>query len=352
VIDAETITTGAGNIKRLRVSTVGGGSSVTIVGPLGQTTMAGSVPVAIASNQSSVPVTVGNFPATQPVSGTVDVSDRVARLVGHVNIDNFPATQPVSIAAAVDVSDRVARLVGHVQVDNFPATQPVSIAAAVDVSDRAARLLGIVYGSQNQQLKQTATNFNAQVEIAVGATLVDPRSIRTLTAADVVTANIGTLPTLTKGTQGATGFSVQELKDAGRTYICITIDRAAGIATEALATITINKAETVTTGTSYTVTTGKTLRLQTFKASVRASTTTIVSGRIRLRTAASAIAATSPIIALLEAASNGAIAEDINVDDIDFPDGVEIAATHQIGISHIESTATGTITVTLIGYEY
>src|SRR5438105_15301256 len=162
--------------------------------------MAGSVPVAIASNQSSVPVKVGNFPATKPVTGTVDVSDRVARLVGHVNIDNFPATQPVSIAAAVDVSDRVARLVGHVQVDNFPATQPVSIAAAVDVSDRAARLLGIVYGSQNQQLKQTATNFNAQVEIAVGATLVDPRSIRTLTAADVVTANIGTLPTLTKGT--------------------------------------------------------------------------------------------------------------------------------------------------------
>jgi hypothetical protein len=60
---------------------------------------------------------VGNFPATQAVSsvqlpaaldangflktheqGTVDVSDRVARLMGHVNVDNFPATQPAPSA--------------------------------------------------------------------------------------------------------------------------------------------------------------------------------------------------------------------------------------------------------------
>lgn len=44
------------------------------------------------------PVTVGNFPATQPVSGSVSVS-------------NFPASQPVS---------------GSVSVSNFPATQPIS----------------------------------------------------------------------------------------------------------------------------------------------------------------------------------------------------------------------------------
>lgn len=135
---------------------------------------------------------------------TADVTDRAARLLGHVTVDNFPATQPVSgtvattvadganvtqgakadaawvsgdgtvisllkkiasaggsavsvadgadvaqgttsdaawvsgsgtvisllkkIAggAASDVTDRAARLLGHVTVDNFPATQPVS----------------------------------------------------------------------------------------------------------------------------------------------------------------------------------------------------------------------------------
>src|SRR6266702_1068982 len=68
----------------------------------------------------------------------------------------------------------------------FQATQPVSIAAAIDVSDRAARLLGVVYGSQAQQLKQTATNFNLQVELATGGTLYDARQIRVLTSSDVV----------------------------------------------------------------------------------------------------------------------------------------------------------------------
>lgn len=164
---------------------------------------ANPLPVA---QQGSVAVTGAFFQATQPVSlaAAVDVSDRVARLLGHVTVDNaslavtgsfFQATQPVSLAAAVDVSDRAARLVGHVTVDNaslavtgsfFQATQPVSLAAAVDVSDRAARLVGVVYGSQGQQLKQTVTNFNAQVELATGATLYDARQIRALTSADVV----------------------------------------------------------------------------------------------------------------------------------------------------------------------
>jgi hypothetical protein len=46
----------------------------------------------------------------------------------------------------------------------------------VDVIDRAARLLGVAYGSQGQQLKQTATNYNLQVELATGATLYDART--------------------------------------------------------------------------------------------------------------------------------------------------------------------------------
>lgn len=76
----------------------------------------------------------------------------------------------------------------------FQSTQPVSIAAAVDISDRAARLLGVVYGSQAQQLKQTATNFNLQVELATGGALYDARQIRALTSADVVTADQGGAP--------------------------------------------------------------------------------------------------------------------------------------------------------------
>jgi hypothetical protein len=118
---------------------------------------------------------VTNFPATQDVefttpqhvivdslpggaSSVVDVSDRTARVLGHVIVDSAPA-------AGADVTDRSARLLGHVTVDNaslavtgtfwqttqpvsgtfWQTTQPVSLATNTpDVTDRSARLLGHV----------------------------------------------------------------------------------------------------------------------------------------------------------------------------------------------------------------
>jgi len=80
----------------------------------------------------------------------------------------------------------------HVIVDSGA----ISVSGSVDVTDRAARLLGVVYGSQGQQLKQTATNFNTQVELATGATLYDARQIRALTSSDIVTAAQGTAAAL------------------------------------------------------------------------------------------------------------------------------------------------------------
>lgn len=47
-------------------------------------------------------------------AGTVDVSDRAGRLLGHVTVDN--ASIPVTLAAAVDISDRDARLIGRGKV--------------------------------------------------------------------------------------------------------------------------------------------------------------------------------------------------------------------------------------------
>lgn len=93
---------------------------------------------------------------------------------------NFGATVTPKAASVWDISDRVGRALGVI----------ASITAAVDFSDRAARLVGRIYGSQGQQLLQTAVNFNSQVEIAVGAALVDPRAIRALTNADVVKAQL------------------------------------------------------------------------------------------------------------------------------------------------------------------
>jgi hypothetical protein len=80
----------------------------------------------------STPVTGAFFQATQPVSlatNTPDVTDRTARLLGHVTVDNasfavtgtfFQATQPVSIASMPSTP---------VTGSFWQTTQPVSIAS-------------------------------------------------------------------------------------------------------------------------------------------------------------------------------------------------------------------------------
>lgn len=155
-------------------------------------------------------IAISNFPATQPVSGTVAVTQSTNPWVVQDNadyIDNAASgatplgqlmmgwdstnskIRALKVDATqnllVDVANTVA-VSGSVSVSNFPST--------VDVTDRAARLLGVVYGSQGQKLLQTPTNFNTQVELATGATLYDARQIRALTSADIVSAVQSTNP--------------------------------------------------------------------------------------------------------------------------------------------------------------
>lgn len=80
-----------------------------------------------ATQAVSGTVSVGNFPATQPVSGTVTVGNASIPVTGTF----FQATQPVSVAAAVTVAQATAAnlnatVTGTVSVGNFPATQTVA----------------------------------------------------------------------------------------------------------------------------------------------------------------------------------------------------------------------------------
>lgn len=65
---------------------------------LGQSTKAGSLPVTLASDQGSLAVSVSNFPATQPVSGTVTVQQSTAaNLLAQVsNNGTFPVQATLS----------------------------------------------------------------------------------------------------------------------------------------------------------------------------------------------------------------------------------------------------------------
>jgi hypothetical protein len=157
--------------------------------------------------------------------------------------------------------------------------------------------------------------------------------------------------TVVKGTQAARAMGVQDLKDSGRTPVVLYLDSIAGVTTEALATMNINKGGATSTATSYTVTAGKILRVQSVYISVRASSSVEVSARVRLRSAAT-VAANSPLFCLGEASSLGAVAQAANGMDVSIPDGLEFAGGQQVGLSQIASATTALITTLVIGYEY
>lgn len=89
----------------------------------GSLTVDGTVAVS-----GTVPVSGTFWQATQPVSGTVSVTEPVSvddnggslTVDGTVNVGNFPAAQPVTDNGGSLTVD------GTVAVSNFPATQPVS----------------------------------------------------------------------------------------------------------------------------------------------------------------------------------------------------------------------------------
>lgn len=376
--------------------------------PVSGTFWQATQPVSLAIAPTT-PVTGTFWQATQPVSlatNTPDVTDRAARLLGHVTVDSIPtvavtgsfwqatqpvsgtfwqATQPVSLATnAPDVTDRGARLLGHVTVDSAPttavtgafwqatqpvsgtfwqATQPVSVASmpttpvtgtfwqatqpvslatnTPDVTDRAARLVGHVTVDSAPTTAVTGSFWQA----------TQPVSGTFWQATQPVSA-----PTLTKGTQGANGLSTQDLKDAGRTFVTLNADGVAGVTSNTALTFSKNVGNTVTaTQTSYTITSGKTFRVQNITLALRSAAAAIAFAKVYLRSnSAGATVAASNIIWSTEINTNSATSGTGAWTVVDFPDGFEIAGdgTKSIGLSHLDQATTNLVSATLVGYEY
>ena len=158
---------------------------------------------------------------------------------------------------------------------------------------------------------------------------------------------------LTKGTQGTTGVSVQNLRDAGRVYKVFYLDNIAGITSEALATTNINSGGTLSTSTSYSVTAGKTLRLTAISGTIKDTSTTAAYGRIRVRSAGTVNATSGIVMALdINTPLGTSLAGGGTNVSYEVPDGIEIAASQQIGITHIENSASASTSVIVTGFEY
>jgi hypothetical protein len=168
---------------------------------------------------------------------------------------------------------------------------------------------------------------------------------------------------LVKGTQGANGFTVQNLRDAGRTTISWTVDKFASVATaEALLTVTESRNGAATsTFTSVLVTSGKRLRIQSISAFLKTTTGTALQTchiGVRFNTAG-AVTTSSPLVWRGALGTNVALALASAQMDWEFPDGLEFLGdgTKQWGLSAafpewVTGSAVATISLSLIAFEY
>jgi hypothetical protein len=165
---------------------------------------------------------------------------------------------------------------------------------------------------------------------------------------------------ITKGTQGITGVTTQDLKDSGRNQVhYYTVIPVLTSATDTLQILTGTKAgATVTaTATPAVVTTGKTFRVTRLTATYVA-TATAGFGLVRLRfQTAGVVTITSPVAATLALGTGTPGTANAAGTANTLDEGWEFSAATGIGISvqgftGVTATAVGYIMVSVTGYEY
>jgi hypothetical protein len=273
---------------------------------------------------------------TQPVSGTF-----------------FQATQPVSAAILPLPSGASTEATLATRLADATFTGRINTQG----QKTSAASTPVVLASDQSSIPVAAT-LSAETSKVIGT--VNVAAAQTIAVTQATAANLNATiapPTLTKGTQGATGLSTQDLKDAGRTYVTFTALAAAGVTSEALLSFSQNKQGAVTAGvTSYVVPSGKTLRITTITISVRAGAAAVPFARCILRhNTAGATIATSPVAFLCPEVFG--ISATIGVGGqiaVAVPDGLEFRGdgTQTIGMSHLDQATTNILNVTICGFEY
>jgi hypothetical protein len=180
---------------------------------LGQTTMANSAPVVIASNQSAVPVSGTFWQTTQPVSGTF-----------------WQSTQPVSLSSLPALAAGSA-VIGHVIVDTAPTTavtgtfwqttQPVS-GPLTDTQIRATPLpvSGTVSANISGSISNTSFTANAGTNLNTSALALESG---------------GNLASILSAVTGVATAARQDTENASLATLAATVTTAGASTTTAIA---------------------------------------------------------------------------------------------------------------------
>lgn len=164
---------------------------------LGQKTMANSLAVAIASDQSTLNVNVGNFPATQPVSGTVTVVQPTGTNL-HAVIDS--SALPAGAATEATLSALNAKF-GSLGQKTMAGSAPVVIA-----SDQSA-----IPASQSGTWN--INNISGTVSLPTGASTAANQATANSSLSTIAT-NTSKVPIATSGT----GSCITNLTTTAQTF--------------------------------------------------------------------------------------------------------------------------------------
>ena len=320
--------------KLLVSATIAANQSINLAQVAGTNTVTGGVAgiiavggnVANAATATANPVPVGGVFTTSPTTLTT----------GQTATLQFTATQ--NLKHDITTINNITPLMGN----GITGTGSLRVTIASDNTAFAV----------NSTLSAETTKVIGTVNMAASQTIAVTQATASSLNATV------TQQTLTKGTQGATGVSTQDLKDAGRSQIMLSWEEMAGTAgaESALTNFTLGSkaAAALTAATSYTVTTGKTLRIQSVTIYVKTTSTVNNLARFRIRQAGT-VANTSPVIfdQVLALEMNGTyLAGEVAALVIPIPDGLEVAAAQQITFTWFTAANTCTVGMSITGYEY
>jgi hypothetical protein len=151
-------------------------------------------------------------------------------------------------------------------------------------------------------------------------------------------------------------LDVSQPYQRNRQHITLVWERMAGSTSEsALQNFTsgVRAGSALSAANNYQVQTGKVLRIVAVTVAIRNVTSaSLASTRIRIRQAAS-VANSSPIIFEAEVGLvPSATLENITSLAIPIPDGIDVDAGQQITVTHIDTTANCTVTVTINAFEF
>jgi hypothetical protein len=285
----------------------------------------------------------------------------------------FPSAQAVTLASTTITGSVATTLSGSPAISGtVTANQgtantsangwPVKITDGTTVGAVKAASTAAVAADPAQVV---AISPNNSVAVTIAATLPVTLTSTTITGTVAVTP-----PTLTKGTQGATGFSVQDLHDAGRNTRIFMLDAyTAAPLVEAVQTVVQWYSNGAIAGTAQpaVVPAGKTLRLTGYKIMYQSlATVGFAVVRIRANTVGLGVLA-SPLVASFEAGCAGggggstqtaALTGGLMVETGDFPDGLELPTGTGLAFSMAGYGPVGTLLLAggvrfqVFGYEY